>query len=139
MPRNRMRVKVTKKVSRFRSKFEKSIASSLRLDGIPFLYEPYPIKYIKPQTPHKYIPDFVLPNGIVIAAKGLFSSKDRQKHLLIQEQYPKLDIRFVFQRPFNRLYKGAKTTYAEWATKNGFKWAKKKVPKEWIMESFPEE
>ena len=44
-----------------------------------------------------YKPDFVLNNGIIIEAKGWFKARDRVKHLLIQEQYPELDIRFCFR------------------------------------------
>lgn len=73
-------------------------------------------------------------NGIIIEAKGLFETKDRQKHLLIKKQYPHLDIRFVFQNPKNTLYKGSKTTYADWCDKNGFKWATKLIPATWFKE-----
>ena len=44
----------------------------------------YYIQYEKPATKHKYTPDFVLPNGIIIEAKGIFEREDRQKHLLIK-------------------------------------------------------
>lgn len=73
-------------------------------------------------------------NGIIIEAKGLFETKDRQKHLLIKKQYPHLDIRFVFQNPKNTLYKGSKTTYADWCDKYGFKWATKLIPATWFKE-----
>lgn len=73
-------------------------------------------------------------NGIIIEAKGLFDVKDRQKHLFIKEQYPDLDIRFVFQNPKNKLYSGSKTTYADWCDKYGFKWAAKVIPASWFTE-----
>lgn len=83
---------------------------------------------------HTYTPDFVLPNGIIIEAKGLFEREDRQKHLLIKEQYPNLDIRFVFQNPKLKLYKGSKTTYGDWADKNGFLWSTRQIPDNWLRE-----
>ena len=44
-----------------------------------------------------YKPDFILNNGIIVEAKGWFKPTDRVKHLLVQEQYPDLDIRFYFK------------------------------------------
>lgn len=76
----------------------------------------------------------MLPNGIIIEAKGVLYSEDRQKHLLIKKQYPDLDIRFVFQNPKNKLYKGSKTTYADWAEKNGFKYSTRQIPDAWFRE-----
>lgn len=74
-------------------------------------------------------------NGIIIEAKGLFEIEDRQKHLLVKQQYPNLDIRFVFQNSNNKIYKGSKTTYADWCKKNGFKFANKLIPASWFTES----
>jgi hypothetical protein len=68
--------------------------------------------YITPATPHKYCPDFRLPNGIYIETKGRFETADRKKHLLIKEQHPELDIRFVFTRSKSTISKTSKTTYA---------------------------
>ena len=98
-------------------------------------YEKYTITYTKPETNHSYTPDFVLSNGIVIEAKGLFEREDRQKHLLIKEQYPNLDLRFVFQNPKLKLYKGSKTTYGDWADKHGFLWSTRIIPDSWFRES----
>lgn len=53
---------------------------------------------------------------------------------LVKASNPELDIRFVFQNANNKLSKNSKTTYGEWATKKGFKWCHKEVPKEWIEE-----
>jgi hypothetical protein len=46
---------------------------------------------------------------------------------------PDLDVRFVFQTPYNKIYKGSKTTYAKWAEKHGFLWcAFHSIPIEWL-------
>ena len=82
----------------------------------------------------KYTPDFVLENGIIIETKGRFTSSDRRKHKEVQKQHPHLDIRFVFQRSTDRLYKGAKSTYGEWCTRHGLKYADKFVPDDWLKE-----
>lgn len=98
------------------------------------MYEQSSLKYEIPATVHTYTPDFILKNGIIIEAKGLFEAKDRQKHLYIKKQYPHLDIRFVFQNAGNKLYKGSKTTYADWCKKYGFKYAVKVIPASWFNE-----
>jgi hypothetical protein len=117
---------------KYRSKFESDTARKLRNKGIPFEYEQYYVEYIPP--PRRYTPDFRLPNGIFIETKGRFVSSDRAKHLLIKDQHPELDIRFLFMNPNNKLSKKSKTTYAEWCDKHGFKWAKgPKVPNKWLQ------
>ena len=83
---------------------------------------------------HTYIPDFVLPNGVIIEAKGYFPSEDRTKMKAVKECHPELDIRFVFQRAKTKLNKTSKISYADWAERHGFPWADKEIPLEWIYE-----
>lgn len=118
----------------FKSGLESKIAEQLIEQNIEPEYETYEVNYIIPETKHIYKPDFRLPNGILIESKGWFLSDDRKKHIFIKKQNPDLDIRFVFQSPNGKIYKGSKTTYAQWADKNGFKWAKSKIPQSWIDE-----
>jgi hypothetical protein len=81
-----------------------------------------------------YTPDFLLPNGIIIETKGMFTVADRRKHTLIKKQHPELDIRFVFENSKRRISKASKTTYAAWCEKHGFLYADKLVPDAWIQE-----
>lgn len=81
-----------------------------------------------------YTPDFLLDNGIIIEAKGQFDSEDRHKHKCVRRQHPELDIRFVFSNSRAKLYKGAKSTYADWCDKNKFKWSHRTIPEEWLNE-----
>lgn len=118
----------------FRSGLEDAIAKTLQDKGIEAEYETIEVKYEKPAQMHRYTIDFLLPNGIIIESKGRFTSDDRKKHLLIQEQHPELDIRFVFSNPNTRLYKGSPTTYAKWCEKHGFKYAKISIPQDWLDE-----
>lgn len=117
-----------------KSGLETKIDEQLKLLGIDGEYEQHEIKYTIPETHHTYKPDFKLPNGIYIESKGWFLPEDRKKHLLIKEQNPDIDLRFVLQSPNGKIYKGSKTTYSQWCEKNGFKWAKKEIPTEWINE-----
>jgi hypothetical protein len=118
----------------FRSILEERIALALKAAKVSFTYEETVINYTKPVTYHRYTPDFILPNGIIVEAKGLFDAEDRKKHLYVKEQHPSLDIRFVFSNSRGKLYKGSKTTYGMWVEKNGFIYADKLIPKEWINE-----
>jgi|TARA_R100001530_G_scaffold93919_1_gene65186 hypothetical protein len=127
-----MKYKRMKSWGKYRSGLEKRIAEELNLSGVKFKYETLKISYTKPATPHKYTPDFILPNGIIIEAKGLFSSADRKKHILVKEQHPDLDIRFVFSNSRKKLYKGSDTLYADWCNRHGFLFADKEIPSDWI-------
>jgi hypothetical protein len=117
-----------------RSGLEDKVSDELKSKGIDGEYEKHQIQYTKPATNHTYKPDFRLPNGIFVETKGRFTLEDRKKHLLIKQQKPDLDIRFVFQNPNAKLTKKSKTTYGMWADKNGFKWSNKDIPQEWINE-----
>lgn len=118
----------------YRSGLEENIAGQLVNAGCPVAFEQYYLEYIIPASTHKYTPDFLLPNGIIIESKGLFESEDRKKHLLIKTQYPHLDIRFIFSNPNQKLYKGSRTSYADWCEKNGFLYTKKLIPLAWLKE-----
>lgn len=119
----------------FRSGLEVQIAQQLRAAGIQAAYESVKVEYTKPASKHKYTPDWVLPNGIIVESKGRFVTADRQKHLLIKAQRPDLDIRFVFSNSKTRISKTSQTTYAAWCEKHGFKYADKLIPQAWLNES----
>lgn len=116
----------------YRSGLEEDLDATLKVIGIDGQYEQHKISYIQPETKHTYTPDFKLPNGIYIETKGRFVMDDRKKHLLIRQQHPELDIRFIFQNSKNKIRKGSKTTYADWCVKYGFKYADKIIPTEWL-------
>jgi hypothetical protein len=113
---------------------EEDVAKALTEAGVPFTYEETKIRYIKPASEHQYTPDFVLDNGIIVETKGRFLIADRKKHMLIKRQQPHLDIRFVFSNSNQKLNKGSYTTYAQWCVKNGFMYADKTIPHDWIIE-----
>jgi hypothetical protein len=119
----------------YRSGLEVTTAAQLSKAGIPYEYEPCFFRYTKPAAPSRYTPDFVLPNGIVIETKGRFVPADRKKHLLLQAQHPALDIRFVFSQSSEKFSKASKTSYADWCEKNGFFYADKTIPQEWLKEA----
>ena len=114
----------------FRSGTEGQVAEFLNTMKVVYEYEPCNIPYT---LQCNYKPDFVLANGIHLEVKGYFPAKDRRKMIAVKKDNPDLDIRFVFQKPFNVIYKGSKTTYAQWCEKHGFKWTSYyDIPIEWI-------
>jgi len=117
----------------WRSGFEERIAKELKDLGVKYEYETKKIKYEIRET-RTYTPDFILPNGIIVETKGRFIASDRKKHKLIKDQYPNLDIRFVFYNAKAKLYKGAKSSYSDWCLQHGFMWADSSIPDEWLQE-----
>jgi hypothetical protein len=122
---------VIKVKAKLRSGLEDKIAAQLDEAGVEYDYEKVKLDY---SIPHKYTPDFILANGIIVEGKGLFDSADRTKHLAVKKQHPHLDIRFVFSRSASPLYKGSKSTYATWCERNGFAYADKLIPEAWLKE-----
>jgi hypothetical protein len=109
----------------WRSGLEDAAGEQLDKAKVPYAYEGVTIEYEQPVKKRRYTPDFpLLHNGIVVETKGRFVTADRQKHLMVQKQYPKLDIRFVFSNPNTRISKTSETTYAMWCATKGFKCAK---------------
>lgn len=121
--------------ARYRSRLEERIADQLDDAGVSFSYENKKLKYTIPARNATYTPDFDL-GPFLIEAKGYFrSAADRQKLVLVKKDNPEADIRLVFQKASNPIYKGSPTTYAKWAEDHGFLWADGGViPDEWIKE-----
>lgn len=121
--------------ARYRSRLEERIADQLDEAGVTFEYENKKLKYTVPARNATYTPDFDL-GGFLVEAKGYFrSASDRQKLVLVKKDNPEADIRLVFQKASNPIYKGSPTTYAKWAEDHGFKWADGGViPNEWLEE-----
>ena len=136
MSKRRNRVPTKRKVAQdagYRSALEHRVAVAAEEQGIDFEYEPEDgvIEWVP--KPKKYLPDFVLPNGVIVEVKGRLTVHDRVKHLSIKEQHPKKDVRFVFQFD-NKLNRASKTRYSEWCEKHGFKYAFGEIPGEWANE-----
>ena len=102
----------------WRSGLEKSLADYLDERNISYEYEEHKLVYTVPERQAIYTPDFYVRTRtgklIIIETKGRFVTADRQKMLLVKEQHPTLDIRFVFSNPKSKISKKSKTTYAAW-------------------------
>ena len=124
--------KVARKLG-YRSGLEVKLSEYLDELKIKYIYEGIKIEW-EDLAYRTYTPDFVLPNGIIIETKGLFTVDDRRKHICINRQHPKLDIRFVFTSSKRKLKKGSKTTYGTWCDKNKFLFADRVIPESWLKE-----
>ena len=115
----------------FRSGLEERVADLLVELGISYEYEMTKLDYI---IQHVYTPDFVLPNGVVLECKGYWEPEDRRKIKAVKEQNPDLDLRMVFQSPFNKINKKSKTTYAKWCERHDIPWTSfHNIPLEWLI------
>lgn len=117
----------------FRSGLEEKIAQQLLAVGIKPNFEALKLPY-RVEKNHTYTPDFPVSEKIIIETKGRFQTADRMKMLTIKAQYPEYDFRFIFTNSKQKISKKSQTTYAQWCERNGFKYADKSVPQEWIDE-----
>lgn len=114
----------------FRSGLEEKVADLFVELGIDYEYESTKVPYV---IQHNYTPDFLLPNGIFLECKGFWEPEDRRKIKNVKEQHPELDIRMVFQSPFNKISKKSKTTYAKWCEKHDIPWTSfTDIPIDWL-------
>jgi hypothetical protein len=120
----------------FRSKFEREIAEQIgRRYKTPLdeYYEKVRLRY--PDTKEGtrtrlYIPDFVLPNGIVIEAKGYFRLENKKKYRQVKKWFPELDLRIVFQEPT-----GIKAgENGAWCRKYRIPFASCRIPEAWFTD-----
>ena len=118
---------------KFKSQFEKDIWEAAKRSRRKLVYEPYYIPYV---IKGSYNPDFVLPNGIIVEAKGYLDAAACRKMKAVKASNPSLDIRFVFQNPNGKRNRRAKLRNWEWAEKHGFPWAAHTIPLAWWREKF---
>ena len=119
------------KTSRFRSQLEKRVADLLTELGVTYEYETTKVAY---EIQHLYSPDFILANGVILECKGYWEPSDRRKIKNVKEQNPDLDLRMVFQSPYNTISKKSKTTYAKWCERHDIPWTSfHEIPLDWLI------
>ena len=128
-----------KQKGNYRSGYEKKVRAKLDAAEINYGYEEDVLKYTIPESTHKYTPDISIKGeeGVLyfIECKGYFGRpEDRNKILYVRTANPDKDIRLMFQNATKPIRKGSKTTYGDWATKNGFLWCDSQdgsLPERW--------
>ena len=129
-PSDKLKKKKDKPI-KFRSGLEQQVAKLLEGLGISYGYETEKLGYT---IEHNYTPDFVLPNYVYLEAKGYWSPSDRRKILNVLQANPEIDLRMVFQSPYNKINKKSKTTYAMWCDKHNIPWTSyHNIPLEWLI------
>lgn len=120
------------------SQFEDRTAASLEARGVIFESQPKPAFVYT--LSKRYTADFRI-GDLYIETKGWFRPEDRTKMKAVKKAYPDLDIRIVFQNANSRLNSKLprSQTNAQWAERNGFPWAHKEIPSEWICEATSDE
>ena len=123
--------KKKKTSSKFKSGLEEQVAKLLEGLGVTYEYESCKVPYT---IQHHYHPDFILPNHVHLETKGYWSAPDRRKIAAVKRDNPELDLRMVFQAPFNKITKGSKTTYAKWCEKHDIPWTSfHNIPLDWLI------
>jgi|TARA_R100000458_G_scaffold54690_1_gene58020 hypothetical protein len=119
------------KTIKFRSKLESDVANLLEGLGVSYEYESEKLSYT---ISHHYTPDFILPNYTYLEVKGYWDSTDRRKVLAVKRDNPDIDLRMVFQSPYNTISKKSKTTYAKWCEKHDIPWTSyHNIPLDWLI------
>lgn len=115
--------------NKYRSKLEAKVAALIPEAG----YETTKLNYTVPASNHKYLVDFQLGPNSYIEVKGRLLPSERKKYLLVREHNPEITLRFFFDKATNYIYKGSKTTYADWCLANGFEYTDLKggLPADW--------
>lgn len=115
-------------MNKFRSKFEERIYNAAIKSKKKIDHEPHYIPYV---IKGSYLPDFRLPNGVYVEAKGYLDAGACRKMKAVKASNPDLDIRFVFQNANGKRNRRAKLRNWEWAERHGFKWSEGTIPLEW--------
>ena len=115
----------------FRSRLEETVADLLVELNVKYEYESTKIPY---EIQYNYTPDFLLPNGIFLECKGYWDAADRRKIKAVKLLHPEIDLRMVFQSPFNTISKKSKTTYAQYCDKLEIPWCSyANIPIGWLI------
>lgn len=141
----RYRGRYTFRGDELRSKFELKLAEELHQQGVDYKYEQWQYEYFKKVTngvcddcvgTHVYqrswyTPDFILPNGIVIEAKGHFTASNRTTLVAVREAHDTIDLRLVFMAN-GKINRSSMTRYSDWCEQHNFEYALGSIPEEWL-------
>jgi len=118
------------KAAGMRSMGEVRLAAWLTENGLDYEYESEKWEY-QHELQH-YTPDFKV-GDVYLEYKGKMTDETRKKLLSIKRCNPDKDLRIVFERPQNKLRKGAKMLYSQWATSTlEIPWADQLPPIQWF-------
>ena len=125
---NKGRSKKPQSPADFRSKAELSVAQQFSDHGLPFSYEQDTLPYT---LSRKYTPDFRV-GDVFVEVKGWWAPEDRAKLLAVFKANPETMLFVALERPLLTISKTSKTTYAQWAEKNGIPWCPVPIPQKFL-------
>jgi hypothetical protein len=103
----------------FRSQLERKVDAFIQAHKIEASYESKRLPYT---LLHTYTPDWQLPSGAFVEAKGAWEPSDRTKIKAILDQHKGIDLRMVFSAPHQPIRPGSTTTYADVCDSLGIRW-----------------
>ena len=131
-------MRITKRIARkeaiqhgFRSNFEFNFFKKIESLKLKVQYEHDKLVYIQPEKKRNYLPDWKIKPYTYIETKGIFSSSDRQKILMVIKCNPEVKLYMLFQNSKLTLNKKSKTTYSDWCNKMCIEWADIKDERKW--------
>lgn len=92
----------------------------------------YKLHYLTDNGIKVYSPHFKFDNDIYVDVIVKTTLEEMGKYLRIREQFPLMDIRFVFQDSKIKFNKNEKMSYGNWCVTNGFIYHSGFVPDSWI-------
>ena len=118
----------------FKSKFELEVYNKLVAKYKNVTYEEDSFTYFQPVIQRTYTPDFRTHKSkqIFLEVKGKLDLETRKKMIWFRDCHPEIIIIFLFMNPTNKITKRSKTTYSDWADKQGFLWLDGR--KDWLKE-----
>lgn len=117
-----------------RSEHETLIGQDLQARGVDFEYEKESYNWEQVKTGW-YTPDFFLPSGKIIEAKGALLRPVRQKLQAVKAMHPDLPLHLLLHERDRKRKSmpGCKSmTYEQWGEKYGIPVAFGVVPEEWL-------
>ena len=110
-----------------RSQLESTVEDGLQQQGLICNYEKESFVYYRKG---RYTPDFTVDceHPFHIEVKGYWFPDDRGRLKAVVLNNPDIRLLIAFQRPFMKITKKSKTTYAAWAEKLGLCWSTIPIP-----------
>jgi len=97
-----------------RSRWEANICRLLKYTGIYYQFEPDTFKLSDGTNMYCYTPDIKIARRIYIEVKGWETPKARTKRLLMEEQYPEIEIIYINEPQYKYISKLVKDIIPNW-------------------------
>lgn len=116
-----------------RSELETKVEEALNSQGLTCSYEKEKFVYYRKG---RYTPDFTVEgeHPFHIEVKGYWFPADRSRLLAVITNNPDMRLLVALQRPFLKISKKSKTTYAKWCEQHAICWCTIPIPDEVLIQ-----